>query len=108
MGAAGAAAGRAWSTDTIGIDVRIVDVESGIVVDAVSVRKEIKAVETKAGGLTSALANLVTRGRGSAVADALAPADSYVSARKDSVDKALREAIDAAVNEIAKRMAEAP
>lgn len=106
LGVAGAAAGRGWTTDTIGIDVRMIDVESGIVVDTMSVRKEIKAVETKAGGLTSAFANFVTRGRGSAVTDALAAADSYVSARKDSVDKALREAIEAAVNEIAKRLAE--
>ena len=97
LGAAGAAAGRAWSTDTIAIDVRVIDVESGIVVEAVNARKEIKGVETKAGGFTSALANLVTRGRGSAVAEVLVPADSYVSARKDSVDKALREAIETAV-----------
>ena len=108
LGAAGAAAGRAWSTDTIAIDVRVIDVESGIVVEAVNARKEIKGVETKAGGFTSALANLVTRGRGSAVADVLAPSDSYASARKDSVDKALREAIETAVNEITKRLSAEP
>lgn len=81
------------------------DVESGIVVDAIDVRREIKGVETKVGGVTTALANLLTRGKGGALADALAPTDEYVNARKDSVDKALRDAIEEAVNEIAKRFA---
>jgi curli biogenesis system outer membrane secretion channel CsgG len=105
LGIAGAAAGKGWSSDTIAIDVRVTDVESGIVVDAIDVRKEIKGEETKAGGLTNALANTLLRGRGAAVAQALAPTDEYVSARKDSVDKALRLAIEEAVNELAKRFA---
>jgi curli biogenesis system outer membrane secretion channel CsgG len=103
MGVAGAAAGRGWSSDSIAIDVRVTDVDSGIVVDAVTVRKELKSVETKAAGVTSALANLLTRGRGGAVAEALTPNDQYINARKDSVDKTLRDAIDEAVNELAKR-----
>ena len=55
--------------------------------------------------MTTALANILTRGRGGALVEALAPADEYVNVRKDSVDKALREAIEEAVNEIAKRFA---
>ena len=105
LGIAGAAAGKGWSSDTIAIDVRVTDVESGVVVDAIDVRREIKGVETKVGGITTALANVLTRGRGGALADALAPTDEYVNARKDSVDKALRDAIEEAVNEIAKRFA---
>lgn len=103
LGLAGAAAGRGSSSDSIAIDVRVTDVESGVVVDAVTVRKALKTVETKVAGVTSALANVFTRGRGSALADALAPNDEYVSARRDNVDKALREAIDEAVSGIAKR-----
>ncbi len=105
LGIAGAAAGRGWSSDTIAIDVRVTDVESGIVVDAIDVRREIKGVETKVGGVTTALTNLLTRGRGGALMDALAPTDEYVNARKESVDKALRDAIEEAVGEIAKRFA---
>ena len=105
LGIAGAAAGRGWSSDTIAIDVRVTDVESGIVVDAIDVRREIKGIETKVGGVTTALANILTRGRGGALAEALAPTDEYVNARKDSVDKALRDAIEEAVGEIAKRFA---
>ena len=105
LGLAGAAAGKGWSSDTIAIDVRVTDVESGVVVDAIDVRKEIKGEETKAGGLTNALANTLLRGRAASLAQALAPTDEYVSARKESVDKALRDAIEEAVNEIAKRFA---
>jgi len=52
------------------------------------------------------MVNLATRGRGSAMADALAPSDAYVNARKDSLDLGLREAIDEAVAEIAKRLSD--
>jgi curli biogenesis system outer membrane secretion channel CsgG len=105
VGIAGAAAGKGWSSDTIAIDVRVTDVESGIVVDAIDVRKEIKGEETKAGGLTNALASTFLRGRAAVAAQALAPTDEYVNARKDSVDTALRAAIEEAVNELAKRFA---
>lgn len=105
LGLMGAAAGKGWASDSIAIDVRVTDVESGIVVDAIDVRKEIKSVETKVGGLTTALANALTRGRGGGLVDALAPTDEYLNVRKDSMDKALREAIEEAVNEIAKRFA---
>ena len=101
---AGAAAGRGSTTDSFAIDVRIVDVESGIVVDAVSVRKEVKAEESRMSGMTTALANLFTRGRGGAAAEALAPGDTAVSARKESLDAALREAMETAVADIARRL----
>jgi curli biogenesis system outer membrane secretion channel CsgG len=103
FGMAGAAAGHGTSTDSLAIDVRLTDVESGVVVDAVTVRKEIQSVQTKVAGVTSALANFFTKGRGGAVAEALTPNEQYASARKDSVDKTLREAIEEAVREIAKR-----
>ena len=105
LGLAGAAAGSGSTSDSIAIDVRVIDVESGVVVDAVTVRKEIHTEETRVGGFTSALANLLTKGRGSAAVNALAPDDRYVSARKDSLDKALREAIEAAVTDLALRLA---
>ena len=105
LGIAGAAAGKGWASDSIAIDVRVTDVESGIVVDAIDIRKEIKSVETKAGGVTTALANILTRGHGGGLVEALAPTDEYLNVRKDSVDKALREAIEEAVNELAKRFA---
>ncbi len=103
LGFAGANAGHAAGAETLTIDVRLVDVQSSIVVDAVNVSRKIKAQETQVGGLTSALTRLLTRGRGSPVADTLAPTDAYTSARKSSVEDALRAAIEEAVNTLAKR-----
>ena len=108
LGMAGAVAGQGSTTDSIAIDVRVTDVESGVVVDAVTVRKVLKSVETRVAGVGAALANLATRGRSSGPIDALAPTDEYVNARKDSLDKGLREAIDEAVSQIAKRFGSEP
>ena len=83
----------------------LIDVQSGVIVDAITVRKEILSVETKAGGVTFALANILTKGRGGAAADVLAPDDKYLNARKDSVDRTLREAIEEAVATLARRLA---
>lgn len=108
LGLAGAAAGQGSTTDSIAIDVRVTDVDSGVVVDAVTVRKELKSVETRVAGIGSALATLATRGRGSGLVNALAPADEYVNARKDSLDRGLREAIDEAVGQLVKRFGNDP
>jgi curli biogenesis system outer membrane secretion channel CsgG len=105
LGLAGAAASKAQSSDAIAIDVRVIDVESGVIVEAVTVRKTMQAVETRVTGVTFALANLLTKGRGGAVADALVPDDRTTSARKDSLDRTLREAIGEAVTELTRRLA---
>jgi curli biogenesis system outer membrane secretion channel CsgG len=103
-GLAGAVAGSTSSSDLIAIDVRMADVESGVVVDAVTVRKELRTVENKVAGVTSALAGIFTRGKGTALAEALIPNDQTTSGRKDSVDRGLREAIEEAVADLAKRL----
>ena len=108
LGLAGAVAGQGSTTDSVAIDVRLTDVESGLVVDAVTVRKQLLSTETKVAGVGGALANLLTRGRGSTLANALSPTDQYLSARKDSLDRALREAIDDAVAEVARRFTAEP
>ena len=48
---AGAAAGQGTSTDSLAIVVRLTDVESGVVVDAVTLRKVFKSLENKVAGL---------------------------------------------------------
>jgi curli biogenesis system outer membrane secretion channel CsgG len=103
LGLFGAGAGKSYTSGSIAIDVRVTDVESGVVVDAIDIRKELKGEESKVSGLTSALGNALTKGRLGQVLQAGQATDEYVSARKDSIDKALREAIEQAVNEIAKR-----
>lgn len=103
IGIFGAGAKKSYTEGSIAIDVRVTDVESGIAVDAIDVRKKLTGEETAAGGLTSAIGNAVTRGRAAKVLREGGAADEYTSARKDSVDRALREAIEEAVNMIAKR-----
>ena len=103
LGIFGAGAGKTYTSGSIAIDVRVTDVESGVVVDAIDIRKELKGEESKVSGLTSALGNALTKGRLGNILQAGQATDEYVSACKDSIDKALREAIEQAVNEIAKR-----
>ena len=99
----GLGASKTTTKDSIGIDVRVVDIESGVVLDAIDVRKDILGEETSVGGVTTALSNVLTRGRGNAAGNALAPNDNITSARKGSVDSALRLAIEDAVNELTRR-----
>lgn len=104
LGAMGAGVNNTSTSDTVAIDVRLVDVESGIAVDAQSVRKKLTGESTKAGGMINALAGMFLPAKAAQVAQGMQPVDEVVSARKDSIDKALREAMEEAVAEIVKRM----
>lgn len=89
--------------DSIGMDVRIVDAESGIVIDAVNVRKKIAATSTSVSGL-GRLAQSIFSMKGKTLP--LNPDANLKSSRKEGVDKALRSCIEAAVHELAKRIGE--
>lgn len=89
--------------DGIGMDVRIVDAESGLVIDAVNVRKKIEAANTSVSGVGK-LAQSIFSLRGKSLP--LNPDANVKSSRKESVDKALRSCIEAAVYELAKRIGE--
>jgi curli biogenesis system outer membrane secretion channel CsgG len=91
----------ARAADAIGIDVRIVDAQSGLVVDAVNVVKKVEAASTNVSGVGSLL-NQVSglRGRNLPL-----PVDAETrSSRKEGVDRALRECIQVAVAELARRL----
>ncbi|HZW36441.1 MAG TPA: CsgG/HfaB family protein, partial [Candidatus Deferrimicrobiaceae bacterium] len=89
--------------DSIGMDVRILDAESGLVVDAVNVRKKIEASSTSVSGV-GRLAQSLFSLRGKSVP--LNPDINTKSSKKESVDKALRSCIEAAVYDLAKRFGE--
>lgn len=89
--------------DSIGMDVRIIDANSGLLVDAVNVRKKIEASGTSVSGVGK-LASSLLRLRGKNVP--LNPDASVKSSRKESVDKALRSCIEASVYELVKRFGE--
>lgn len=52
----------------------------------------------------NAVASLALRGQAQTVAQSLPAIDQFTNVRKEGVDKALREAIEEAINEIGKRM----
>jgi curli biogenesis system outer membrane secretion channel CsgG len=89
---------------SLAIDVRITDVESGLIVDAVNVRKQMNSSESKGSGVASAIGNSLTRGRLGNALQAAGATDEVSSARKDSVDRVLREAIEEAIHELSKRL----
>lgn len=96
---------KSYSSDTIGIDVRVIEVESGIVADAIKIRKPIKGESTEMGGIGDAITNVVSqRFLGGAVQ--ASGNKEYESKRKDSIDAVMRLCIDDAVKQIAERFSD--
>lgn len=94
--------GGGKNEDTIAIDVRIIDAESGDVLDSIAVRKVIKSSGAGVGG-TASFVGTVASMMGK-TAPALTPDVNLQTARKESLDKALRSCIDASVLELIKRL----
>ncbi|MFO1221044.1 MAG: CsgG/HfaB family protein [Burkholderiaceae bacterium] len=91
--------GRA--ADAIGLDVRIVDTHSGLVVDAVNVTKRLESSTSSVSGVGNLLQSLSgLKGRQMQL-----PVDAeHRSSRKEGVDRALRSCIEVAVAELARRL----
>lgn len=96
---------KTYTRDTIGIDVRVIEVDSGVVADAIKVRKHINGTTTEAGGIGDAVTNALSqRFLGGAVQ--AAGNKEYEAKDKESLDNALRLAIEEAVQKIATRFAD--
>jgi curli biogenesis system outer membrane secretion channel CsgG len=97
---AGVSLGGASITDSIAIDVRVVDAANGDILDAVVVRKPIKSSETSLGIVGSALPGMKRDygHRQDSVPDAQA-----TQRTSEGADRALRAAIDEAVAKLAGR-----
>lgn len=93
--------GGASNRDEFGIDVSIVDANTGDVVDAISVRKRMKGAARSVGGI-GALINRVRAEKGKGGV-AYSPEVQHQSTSKDNFDAVLREAIEEVVHELAKR-----
>lgn len=93
--------GGARNNDEFGIDISIVDANTGDVVDAISVRKRLKGTARSIGGI-GALINRVRAEKGKGGV-AYSPEVQHQSTSKDNFDAVLREAIEEAVYELAKR-----
>ncbi|MBL8263829.1 MAG: hypothetical protein JNM58_15535 [Xanthomonadaceae bacterium] len=93
--------GGASNRDELGLDVSIVDANTGDVVDAITVRRKLKGSARSVGGL-GALINRVRAEKGKG-GIAYSPEVQHQSTSKDNFDAVLREAIEEAVHELAKR-----
>ena len=98
---AGMELGGGTNRDAVGIDVRIVDAATGDVVDVVSVRKPILSDSASASGV-GGLINTVLAQHG--VSSPYTPDAHITQNRKESIDTALRAAINEAVLEIVSRL----
>lgn len=93
--------GRQRQKAQIAIDVRVLDVDTGLVLDAVTITKDVRSSGSSVsnvGALAQSAANLAG---GPSIP--LAPDASSQTTHNEGVDRALRECIDAAVLELARR-----
>jgi curli biogenesis system outer membrane secretion channel CsgG len=98
----GLSIGRGKNKDAIAIDVRIVDANTGDVLDAVDVNKPIDGSSAGVSG-TAALASSIASMTGH-TANPLTPDVNYQSSHKDGIDAALRACIEAAVLALIQRV----
>jgi curli biogenesis system outer membrane secretion channel CsgG len=94
--------GGGTNKDMIAVDVRILDANTGDVLDSVSVSKILNDSSSNISG-TAALASTLASLRGRA-SNPLTPDVNYQSSHKESVDKALRSCIEASVLALIKRV----
>jgi len=100
VGVAGMSVSGGKNQDVIAVDVRIVDAGTGDVLDAVTVHKNIKS----SAGAVSGVGNLLGSVLAKHGADTTYTPDVNVQQqKKDSLDAALRAAIDDAVTQLAAR-----
>lgn len=100
IGIAGMRVGGGSARDSIAIDVRIVDAGTGDLIDAVTVKKTIKADEASVSGVDSLLNTVLARRN---KYSAYTPDVQAQQRRGEGVDSALRAAIDQAVLQLAQR-----
>ena len=102
FGIAGAQIGGSTNRDVIGVDVRVVEVGTGDIVAAVTVQKAITGDSVNVSGIGSLIGTvLAQRGKSTTYV----PDVQLQQQRKQSLDVALRAAIDQAVAELAERFA---
>src|SRR5262249_54818848 len=99
---AGLNLGGGKSEDTLAIDVRIIDADTGDVLESIAVRKVIKSAGAGVAG-TASFVGTVASMMGK-TASPLTPDVNLQTSRKEGVDKALRSCVEASVLELIKRL----
>jgi curli biogenesis system outer membrane secretion channel CsgG len=87
--------GAGKNNDTIAVDVRILDADTGNVLDSVNIRKAVASTGENIGG-SAAFASIVASLFHKPVSPMI-PDVNYQGAKKEGLDKALRACIDASV-----------
>jgi curli biogenesis system outer membrane secretion channel CsgG len=100
FGIAGAQVGNSTNRDVIGIDVRVVSVATGEIVGVVTVHKNIGSQSQSVSGLGNLLGTVLAQ---QGKSTAYVPDVQLQQQHKESLDTALRAAIDQAVSELANR-----
>ncbi len=96
--------GGGSNKDEVGMDVRVLSVGTGEVLDAINVRKEVAASQSNVSGIGSLLGTLAAN-RGPDLRG-LNPDASFQSARKEGMDRAVRALMEQAIFELAQRSSE--
>ena len=94
--------GKGANRDSIAIDVRIVDANTGDILDSIDVSKVLNDTSSGISG-TAALVGAVAAMRGRQVSP-LVPDVNVQNSHKESVNQALRACLEAAVLELVKRL----
>ncbi len=98
---AGAEFGGSTNKDVLGIDVRVVDVATGEVVDVVTVHKSVASDSKSVSGIGNLIGTVLSK---KGKSPTYAPDFQMQQQRKESLDVALRAAIDQAVIELASKL----
>ena len=96
--------GGGSTKDEVGMDVRVLSVGTGEVLDAINVRKEVASSQNSVSGIGSLLGTLAAN-RGQDF-QGMNPDASFQSARKESMDRAMRALMEQAIFELASRSGE--
>jgi|JI10StandDraft_1071094.scaffolds.fasta_scaffold112593_2 curli biogenesis system outer membrane secretion channel CsgG len=101
---AGLQLGKANASDSLGIDVRVLDASNGEVLDVINVRKSLKSSSSAVSGIGALVDNvLAVKGKSTG---GFTPELSNKSSTRQGVDETLRALIEDAVNTLAQRSAE--
>ncbi|MES2583742.1 MAG: CsgG/HfaB family protein [Pseudomonadota bacterium] len=93
--------GGGSTKDEVGMDVRVLSVGTGEVLDAINVRKEVASSQGSVSGIGNLLGTLAAN-RGQDL-QGLNPDATFQSARKESMDRAMRAVMEQAIFELAQR-----
>lgn len=100
LGVGGAEIGAGGNNDAVGIDARVIEVASGDVIDVVTVRKTIASDSNSVSGIGALLGTVLAQ---KGISSPYTPDLKLQQQRKESLDVALRAAIDEAVIELANK-----